>query len=170
MGTQPGIAYDLLLIHNRGDEVRREQVLMIWVGGLVLAIALYVIGPDRFIDACLELFDSVDAALRDLVARLGAQTYGVVRAFAIAIYVVFAVLCVLASQRRLSGFWALIVVTVVFFMLTGHPFGIYPAPLSRWIMALALIVISAIVMTQRLTAPTMRREGLPPPYPPGQGR
>jgi hypothetical protein len=150
--------------------VRREQVLMIWIGGFVLAIALYMIGPDRFLDACLDLFDTIDATLRDLAAEFGARTYGVVRAFAIAIYVVFAVLCVLASRRGHSGFWPLIVVTAAFFILTGHPFAIYPAPLSRWIVALALVVVAAIIMTQRLTAPPPRRDGPPPPYPPGQGR
>jgi hypothetical protein len=146
--------------------VRREQILMIWIGGFVLAVALYVIGPDRFIDACWNLFDTIDATLRDLAAQLGARTYPVVRAFAIAIYIVFAVLCVLASQRRHRGFWPLIVVTAAFFMLTGHPFEIYPAPLSRWIVALVLVVVAAIMMTRRLTAPSLRSDGLPP-YPPG---
>jgi hypothetical protein len=169
MGSKPVIAYNVRFTRNRGVKVRREQILMIWIGGFVLAIALYVVGPDRFIDVVWDLFDSIDAALRDLAARLGAQTYGVVRAFAIAIYVVFAVLCVLASRRGHGGFWPLIVVTAVFFMLTGHPFAIYPAPLSRWIVALVLVVIAAIVMTQRLTGPPLRRDG-PPPYPPGQGR
>src|SRR3954462_611575 len=118
---------------------------MVWIGGFVLAVALYVIGPDRFIDACLNFFDSIDIALRNLAAQLGARTYGVVRAFALAIYVVFAVLCILASRRGLRGFWPLIVVTVVFMMLTWQPFGVYPAPLGRWLAALALVVIAAVI-------------------------
>jgi hypothetical protein len=141
---------------------------MIWIGGFVLAIALYLVGPDRFLDACWELFDTIDTVLRDLVAQLGARTYGVVRAFAIAIYVVFAVLSVLAAQRGHRGFWALIIVTVVFMTLTWHPFGFYPAPLSRWIVALALVVIAAVIMTQRLTAPPPNRGGSLPPFPPGR--
>ena len=60
--------------------MRREQVAMIWIGGLVLAVALYVVGPDRFIDACWDLIDTIDDGFRALVAQLGAQTYGVVRA------------------------------------------------------------------------------------------
>jgi hypothetical protein len=147
--------------------MRREQVAMIWIGGFVLAVALYVVGPDRFIDACWDLIDTIDEGFRALVAQLGARTYGVVRAFALAIYVVFAVLCVLASQRRHHGFWPLIVVTAIFFMLTGHPFGIDPAPLSRWMVALGLVVVAAVIMTQRLTAPP-GRGGSPPPYPPGR--
>ncbi len=143
---------------------------MIWIGGFVLAIALYVIGPDRFIDTWWAVFDAIDATLRDLVAQLGVRTYGVVRAFAIAIYVVFVVLCILASRRGHHGFWALIVVTVVFLALTGHPFDVYPAPLSRWLVALILVAVAAVVMTQRLIGPPLRRDGPPPPYPPGQGR
>ncbi len=98
---------------------------------------------------------------------MGAQTYGVVRALAIAIYVVFAVLAVLASQRGHRGFWALVVVSGVFMMLMWRPYGVYPAPLGRWIAALALVVVAAVVMTQRLTMAAARRNGPLPPYPPG---
>jgi hypothetical protein len=149
--------------------MRREQILMIWIGGFVLAVALYLVGPDQFIDAVWALTDRIDAAFRDLVAQLGARSYGVVRAFAIAIYVVFAVLCVLASRRGHHGLWPLIVVTAVFFMLTGHPFDADSAPLSRWIVALVVVVIAAVMMTQRVTAaPPTRGGSLPPPYPPGR--
>lgn len=140
---------------------------MIWVGGLVLAVALYLIGPDRFFDVCLVLIDGIDAVFRNLVVELGAQTYGVVRAFAIAIYVVFAVLAFLASQRGRRGFWALIVVTAAFMVLVWRPYAVYPAPIGRWIAALVLVVIAAAAMTQRLTMMPPRRNGPPPPYPPG---
>jgi amino acid permease len=145
---------------------------MIWIGGLVLAVALYLIGPDRFFDACLDLIDGIDIAFRNVLARLGAQTYGVLRALTIAIYVVFAVLAVLASQRGRGGIGALLGVTIVLLMLVWRPYDFYPAPISRWLAALALVVAAAVVMTQRLTAPPMRRPpfgngGPPPPYPPG---
>ncbi len=148
--------------------MRREHILMIWVGGFVLAVALYLVGPDRFLDACMDLVDGIDAAFRNLVAALGAQTYGVVRAFAIAIYVVFVVLAVLASQRGHRGLGALIVVTTLFLVLVWRPYALYPAPLSRWFAALALVLVGAVVMTQRLTVPLFRRNGPPPPYPPGR--
>jgi hypothetical protein len=140
---------------------------MIWIGGLVLAVALYLIGPDRFFDACLNLIDAIDATFRALVAMLGAQTYGVVRALAIAIYAVFMVLTFLALRSGHRGTGALVVVTAVFLILVWHPYDPYPAPISRWIAALALVLVGAIVMTQRLTAPPFRREGPPPPSPPG---
>ena len=148
--------------------MRRESVLAIWGGGFVLAVLLYVIGPDRFFDVCFAVIDAIDAAFRDLVLALGAQTYGVIRAFAIAIYVVFAVLAVLASRRGHRGFGALVVVTAVFLMLVWHPYAVYPAPISRWIAALALVVAGAVIMTQRLTTTPFGRNGSPPPpYPPG---
>jgi hypothetical protein len=141
----------------------------IWVGGLVLAVLLYLIGPDRFLDVCFAVIDTIDAAFHNMVLALGAQTYGVVRAFAIAIYVVFALLAVLASQRGHRGFGALVVVTTLFLVLVWRPYAVYPAPISRWIAALALVVAGAVVMTQRLSASPFRRTGSgpPPPYPPG---
>lgn len=141
---------------------------MIWAGGLVLAVALYVIGPDRFFDACLNLIDGIDAAFRALVTALGAQTRGVIRALAIAIYVVFAVLAFMASQRGHRGIGALVVVSAVFLILVWRPYDYYPAPISRWLAALVLVVTGAVVMTQRLSAAPPRQDGPPPPYPPGR--
>ena len=74
---------------------------------------------------------------------LGAQAYGVIRAFAIAIYLVFVVLAVLASQRDRRGFWPLIVVSAVFMMLVWRPYADFPTPISRWMAALLLVVIAA---------------------------
>ena len=140
---------------------------MIWIGGLVLAVVLYLIGPDRFFAACLNLFDAIDAAFRNLVAMLGAQTYSVVRALAIAIYVVFAVLAVLASQRGHRGLGALLVVSAVYLILVWRPYDAYPVPISRWLAALGLVVVGAVVMTQRLTVTPFGRDRPLPPYPPG---
>jgi hypothetical protein len=151
---------------NQGEIVRRESILMIWIGGLVLAGALYLIGPDRFYDACMDLIDGIDTAFRNLVAMLGGQAYRVVRALAIAIYVVFVVLAFLASQRGHRGIGALFVVSAVFLILVWRPYDYFPAPLNRWIAGLALVVAGAVVMTQRLIAPPIRRPPLPP-YPPG---
>jgi hypothetical protein len=150
--------------------VRREGILAIWIGGFVLAVLLYLIGPDRFWDVCMVLIDQVEAVFRNLLISLGAQTYGVIRALAIAMYVVFAVLAVLASQRGMRGIGALMVVTVAFLVLVWRPYTYYPAPIGRWMAALILVIVGAVVMTQRLTGGTFRRHGPPPPYPPGGGR
>jgi hypothetical protein len=149
--------------------VRRQNILMIWIGGFVLAVALYVVGPDRFLDACLDLLNGIDDAFRNLAARLGAQAYGVVRAVAIALYVVFAVLAFLAAQRGHRAVGALVVVTFLFLVLVWRPYAGLPAPLSRWFVALALVVIGAAVMTQRLMVPPPRRDGpWSPPHPPSR--
>ena len=141
---------------------------MIWIGGFALAMALYLVGPDRFLDACWDFFESIDAAFRQIADALGARAYGVVRAFAIAIYVVFVVLCLLAAQLNHRGFWPLVIVSAVFWALTWHPFGLYPAPLSRWMVALVLVVIAALAMTRRLSGPPAARRSSLPPYPPGR--
>jgi hypothetical protein len=146
--------------------VRRESILLIWIGGFVLAAALYAIGPDRFFDACLNFLDGIDNAVRNVVAALGVQAYSVIRALAIAIYAVFALLAFLAAQRGHRGLWAFIVVTATFMILVWRPYAVYPTPISRWIAALALAVIAALVMTQRLMVSPPRHGG-PPPYPPG---
>jgi hypothetical protein len=152
---------------DQGSIVRRETILVIWIGGLVLAVTLYLVGPDRFVDACLNLIDTVDTAFRSLVAALGGQAYNAVRSLAIALYFVFVVLAVLASQRGHRSVGALFIVTVVFLALVWRPYDDFPTPINRWIGALVLVVVGAVVMTQRLTIPPHRRDGPPPPYPPG---
>jgi len=139
---------------------------MIWIGGLALAVALFILGTDRFLDACVNLYDSIDSAIRDIALLLGAQAYSVIRAAAIALYVTFAVLAILASSQGHRGFWSLIGVTLVDLLLVWRPyFG--GAPVSHWFAAMALNLVCAVVMTQRLTGPPPGRP-VPPPYPPGR--
>ncbi len=156
-GTQP----------NQGAPVQRNTIAAVWIGGLVLAAALYAIGPDRFVEACLDLMNGIDAVFRNLVLTLGVQVFGIVRALAIAIYAVFFILAAFSIARGTRGVWALIVVTVIFVMLVGRPDGDFTAPVGRWILALALVLTGAAVMTQRLLAPRFGRGLPPPPYPPG---
>jgi hypothetical protein len=135
-----------------------------WIGGAALAVLLYVIGPDRFIDACLNLFDTIDMAFRHLAFIFGAQAYSVVRALAIAFYIVFAILAVLSSQRGMGGIGGLVVVTFIALLLVWRPY-VDPAPASHWLLMLALVLVGAVTMTQRLLAPV--RRPMPPPFPPG---
>ncbi|HQT76199.1 MAG TPA: hypothetical protein PLD10_04030 [Rhodopila sp.] len=143
---------------------------MIWIGGFVLAVLLYIIGPDRFFDSVIDTLDSIGFSFREFVATLGAQAYGVIRAAAIALYVVFAVLAFLAAQRRHRGIGALVGVSVVFLLLVWRPYAEFPAPIGRWFAALVLVFAGAAVMTQRLLAPPPFRQDGPPPFPPGPGR
>ena len=50
---------------------------MIWIGGLVLAVVLYLVGPDNFLAATLALTNGLDELVRRLVYSLGAQVFGV---------------------------------------------------------------------------------------------
>src|ERR1700740_450229 len=139
---------------------------MIWAGGFVLAVALYLIGPDRFFDASLDAIDAITTTFHDLLAALGAKTYGLIRACAIAGYAVCAGLAILASQRGQRGIGALAVITAVTLVLVWRPYSLYPAPLPRWLVVLALVLTGAVAMTRRLSVPPPRRDA-PPPYPPG---
>ncbi|WP_428483626.1 hypothetical protein [Rhodopila sp.] len=141
---------------------------MIWIGGLVLAAAIYGIGPDRFLDVCLSAIATIDAMFHQLIFNLGFQVFGVVRALAIALYVMFVVLAILAAQRGQRSTWAMMVVTVLFLILVWRPYSEYSAPVGRWILAFALVLVGAIVMTQRLLAPPLRRDGPWPPQFPGR--
>ena len=158
---------------GQGGIVRRQTIMAIWIGGLVLAAILYAIGPDRFFGACLDLVAGIDTWFRGVVAALGAQAYGVVRALAIAIYLVFAVLAFAGSHRGYRGMGALIAVTVVFLALVWRPYDVWPVPIGRWMAALILSVVGAVVMSQRLsgthplTGTPSGRSDRPPPYPPG---
>ncbi len=142
--------------------------MAIWIGGLVLAVALYAVGPDRFLDACLNVFDGIAAAFHNVAFMLGAQAYGVVRALAIALYAVFVVLAFLAAQRGYRAVGALTAVTIVALILVWRPYADYPAPLSRWMGALGLVAVGAIIMTQRLMTVPVRRDGTWPPAPPSR--
>ena len=137
--------------------MRREHILLIWIGGLVLAMLLYLIGPDQFFAVVWTVTDIIDGVTRDWVAKIGMQSYGVVRALAIAIYFVFALLAILAARRGHRGLWALTVVSVACMVLVWRPFALYPAPFGRWLTMLILVGVGAAVMTKRLAAP---------PYPP----
>jgi hypothetical protein len=148
--------------------LRRETILAIWIGGFILAVLLYVIGPDRFFDVCVTVVSSLQIGIRNFIETLGVQAYGVIRAAAIALFIVFVVLSVLAVRRRHGGFAPIIVIGLLFLGLVGHPSSEFPAPIGRWFAALVLAFVGSTIMTQRLLAPPplTRRSG-PPPYPPG---
>src|SRR3954447_10871680 len=106
----------------RTGPVRRETLIGIWIGGLVLAALIYMIGPDQFLDTVLNAFDLIDYAFRHFVITLGVQIFTLVRALTIALYIVFVVLVLMAVSRGRRGIWALIVVTVLCALLVWRPY------------------------------------------------
>lgn len=143
--------------------MRRNTIGLIWLSGLVLAGLLYVAGPDHFIATCLDALDALDETMRAWVLSLGAQAYDLVHALALALLVVFVVLGFIASHRGLRSHWALVIVAATFLLLVWRPGDIGPAPIGRWLAALVLALVGALVMTRRLIDPP------PPPPWPGPG-
>lgn len=131
----------------------RHQVHLIWLGGAILAFIVYWIGPDRFLAICAGLFDGFDAFLHALLRNLGGQVFNVVRAAAIAGYIVFVILGLLAARRGLPAWWALTVITVLVLLLVYRPEALSPVGVGRWVVALVLVLIGGAVMTKRLTNP-----------------
>ena len=148
----------------RQDPVRRETLIGIWIGGLVLAALIYLVGPDQFLDTVLNAFDAIDYVFRHLVFNLGVQLYTLIRALTIALYIVFVVLALMAVSRGRPGIWALIVVTVLCMLLVWRPYSDFPVAPGRWIVAFAIVLLGAVMMTQRLMTPPRQERW--PPFPP----
>lgn len=134
----------------------QRTITMIWIGGGVLALLVYLAGPDTFLSGIWGFLDGIEAGFHALLAFLGAQAFDVVRAAAIAIYIVFLVLGGIALHRGVKSVAAMIAVTLGFVLLVWRSDqGAYISS-TRWLAALALAIIGAIVLTQRLTGPARR--------------
>lgn len=146
---------------DEGDTVRPHTLGLIWGGGILLAVLLYLTGPDRFLAAVFDMLLHVEAAFHNLVLALGIQAYNFVRAAAIALFAVFLVLGLLAAHRGLRAWSALIVVSAVFVVLVWSPDDADPVSIGHWLAALLLAIAAAGGMTRRLIAPPGVRS--PPP-------
>jgi hypothetical protein len=134
--------------------VDRRTIALIWVGGGVLMLAIYVIGPQHFIATCVQFIDDAMTWLSNLVETLMLRAFDVVRAAAIAMYAVFVVLAVLAIRRGQRSGGMLLVVSVVFLLLVRTDW--YGSD-ARWFAAAVLTAVAALVLTKRLVhAPRSR--------------
>ena len=145
----------------------RNTIATIWAAGVVLALVVYVTGPDHFVFASYDLLQRLWWNILDEVHNLSIAAFDLVRAAAIGLYFVFVALSVLAIRQGGRGTGGLIAVSVVFFFLvwnsTGDGFGAH----TRWMVALLLTVVGALTATRRLTqpAPSPWRPWTPPPHP-----
>ncbi|MBV9249445.1 MAG: hypothetical protein JO227_09415 [Acetobacteraceae bacterium] len=130
--------------------MNRNVIALVWIGGLVLMAALYAVGPLNFVQFCEDLITRTWWFLDDFFAMLAFQALDIVRAAAIALYVVFLVLALIARQRGLRSGGAMVVVTLLFLILVRTA---WYAPGTRWFAAAVLSGAGAIAMTARLLRP-----------------
>jgi hypothetical protein len=133
----------------------RRTLAAIWLAGIVLMVLLYIVGPQNFIHACEAFFQQFWWYIGSFIDVLMERAFDAVRAAAIALYVVFVVLALLAGRRGFRGGGALFVVSVLFFVMVGTRW--YDQG-TKWFIAAVVAGVGALVMTNRL----LRRESRDP--------
>jgi hypothetical protein len=128
--------------------VTRNAIALVWLLGIALTAVLYAAGPGHFINAGLAVVSQAEWAIANGIAYLTAQAFDLVRAAAIALFVVFLVLGAMASGRGIRG-GGLVGGTVLFVALTT--IGGYESRFC-WLAAFVVAAAGALGMTQRLLA------------------
>jgi hypothetical protein len=143
----------------------RRTIGLIWIGGIVLMVAVYLIGPQDFIQACEAYLSRLWSLLGDLIDALSVRAFDALRAAAIALYAVFLVLALLAHWRGLRSVGTLVIVSLLFLLLVGTR---WYEPGTRWFIAAVMAGAGAATMTTRvLRSPPMMRNPGSPWNPPG---
>jgi hypothetical protein len=146
--------------------MNRTTIAAIWIAGIVLALLVYVTGPERFVFAAAEFVQRAWWSAQEALRNLSIAAFDLVRALAIGLYFVFLALGVLAVSRGGRGLVALVVVSLLFFALAWQDYGTGFGSRMRWGAALMLVGVGALSMTRRLTHPDPARAGRPGPVPP----
>ena len=107
----------------------------------------------------LDTFHVLMWRLGEFIADLSSMALDVVRALAIGLYATFVVLAFAVLRRGGRARAALIVVTLLFLVLVAHDDMVTESN-GRWMAALALSAVGAIVMTTRLRQTAL----VPRPY------
>ena len=137
----------------------RRTIGLIWLGGIALAAAIYAIGPQQFLAWCEMVIANFAHVIDDLVATLMWRAFELMRAAAIALFVVFLVLTVLAMQRGMRMGGMLLVISIVFLLLVRTD---WYDPGTKWFAAAVLAAVGAGIATKRLLhAPPSRDAGNP---------
>ncbi len=134
----------------------RKKLYMIWGGGALLALLIFGLGPDRVLTQVAYMLDSFWWNLTNWLRDINGRVYDLLRACAIASFVVFWVLGVMAVRAGARGWAALLVITLIFLLLVGTP-GHWEirVPAGDWLAALVASVVGALTMSGRLA----RRKG-----------
>ena len=128
----------------------RRTIGLIWIGGIALMVALYLIGPQDFIRACEDFVSRFWWFLGNLIETLSARAFDALRAAAIALYAVFVVLAILARRNGHRSGGTLFIVSVLFVLLVETH---WYEPGIKWFSAAVLAGVGAGVMTARLLRP-----------------
>ena len=137
----------------------RRLIALVWIGGVVLMAAVYAIGPQQFLASCEAAFIAAARFLDDLAATLMWRAFEVMRAAAIALYVVFAALSLLAMRRGMRAGGMLLGITVVFLLLVRTSW--YDLE-TKWLAAALLNAVAAAIATRRLLQMPPRRNASNP--------
>ena len=127
--------------------VRRDPVVIAWAAGLGLAALVFAVGPDQFLFRLVDTLHLWAWRLAEAIAELSATALDVVRALSIGLFVTFLGLGFAVLRRGGRSRGAIIAVSLVFFFLVADA---APGDQARWVAALALSGVGALVMTGRL--------------------
>ena len=137
----------------------RRIIGLIWLGGIALAVAVYAIGPEQFLAWCEATISGFAHFIDDLIATLMWRAFELMRAAAIALFVVFLVLTVIGMHRGMRMGGMLLVVSIVFLLLVRTD---WYDPGTKWFAAAVLAAVGAGIATKRLLhAPPSRDAGSP---------
>ncbi len=137
----------------------RRILGVIWLGGIALAAAIYAIGPEQFLTWCAMIVTDFAHFIDNLIATLMWRAFELMRAAAIALFVVFIVLTIVAMQRGMRMGGMLLVISIVFLLLVRTD---WYDPGTKWFAAAILAAVGAAVATKRLLHAPPSREARDP--------
>ena len=125
----------------------RRTIGLIWLGGIALAAVVYAIGPEQFLTWCATVISDFAHFIDEVVATLMWRAFELMRAAAIALFVVFLVLTIMAMQRGMRMGGMLLVISIVFLILVRTD---WYDPGTKWFAAAVLAAVGAGIATKRL--------------------
>jgi hypothetical protein len=137
----------------------RRTIGLIWLGGIALAALIYAIGPEQFLTWCATMITNFAHFVDELVATLMWRAFELMRAAAIALFVVFVVLAMIAMQRGMRMGGMLLVISIVFLLLIRTD---WYDPGTKWLAAAILAAVGAGIATKRLLHAPPPREARDP--------
>ena len=132
--------------------MRRDPIALIWIGGLLLAAVLYLVGTDRFWFQVLNTLHLAAYWVSEIIADLSGLTIELVRALALGVFATFVALSWLVARKGGAVRGTGLLVALLFLVLAGSGGnGVGDgAGGARWAGALLVAGFGAAVMTRRL--------------------